>query len=200
MKKLLLCVFLLLASSTASAIESDLDQRYRIGRSMQYWGMGAGVLGGAAAVPMTAETMRVIKKLRHSNNVVEACANTVIAILVVPPMVAITGAAWGGGVGGTGVGLGGSLVARGVLIDAGGKVTMIPAITGIASLTATPALLILGLTEEDEGLIFAGIATFAGANVMLLTQSLLNGAEYRSLGGGTERNLVIPPITIGGRF
>ncbi|MFT5685430.1 MAG: hypothetical protein ACI8RZ_006381 [Myxococcota bacterium] len=199
MKTLLLAVFLLMFPPSASAMDSDLEQQYKTRRSIQYWGLGGGVVGGATAIPMTTETLRVIKSLRTSSNAVDACINAGIAIFIVPPMIVMTGATWAGGVGGTAIGLGGSLAARGTLQEAGGSVTMVPGIVGIASLSATPALLILGLESEDESLIFAGIATFAGANAMLLTQSLLNGAEYREL-TGTQRGLVIPPITISGRF
>lgn len=199
MKKLLLSVLLMLLPLSASAMDPDLEQQFQTRRAMQYWGLGGGVIGGATAVPMTITTMETIKNLRHSRNAVEACINAGIAILVVPPMIVLTGATWAGGVGGTAVGLGGSLAARSTLREAGGNVTPVPGLLGIASLSATPALLILGLDAEEESLIIAGIATFAGANAMLLTQSLLNGAEYREL-TGTERGLVIPPITFSGRF
>ena len=197
--KMLISALLMMIPLSADAIEDDLDERYRTGRAMQYWGLGSGVIGGAAAVPLTMETLRFMRSLRHHKNPVEACVKTVMAVLFLPPMLIATGAVWVGGVGGSGVGLGGSLVARGALVDAGGKVTPVPAIVGIASLSATPAFLIIGIQNQDEDLVLAGIGTFAGASALLLTQSLLNGAKYRQL-NGTQRNIVIPPITIGGRF
>jgi hypothetical protein len=198
MKKLLLAA-LLLASTPALALEGELEQQYRVRRGMEYWGLGSGVVGGALAVPLTVETLRIMEDLRHSRNPVDACVKGLLAVIILPPMFVVTGASWVGAVGGTGVGLGGSLAARGTLRDAGGRVTPVPAIGGIAALSATPALLIIGLDQEDEALVLSGIGTFAAANALLLTQSLLNGAEYRQL-SGIQRDLVIPPITISGRF
>ena len=214
MKKLLLSLALLLASAPAAALEDDLEQRYRVGQGMTYWGLGSGMVGGAAAVPLTMGTLEMLDNLRRARNPVEACANALMAIIILPPMILFSAAAWTGGATGTGIGLGGSLKSRGALIDAGGQVTPAPAILGFTALAATPPLLIFGLDQEDERLVYSGIGTFVGANAMLLTQGLLNRAEYNQLStaqrGPTSRPLslygapqhqpFVPTITIGGRF
>ena len=98
MKKLLLTLALLLAPLKSSALPADVEDRYRNRRAVSYWGLGAGVVGGALAVPMTTETMKFIESLRRSKNPVEACVKATVAIIILPPMIVMTGAAWAGAV------------------------------------------------------------------------------------------------------
>ena len=199
MKTLFLSVLLLFLPLSAAAMEPQLERQFKIRQAVQYWGLGSGVVGSAAAVPMTKKTRDTIADLRSSSNPIEACINVGLMVVITPPMVAMTSAAWIGAFSGTAVGLGGALSARSTLREAGGSVSLVPGVVGIGALSASPALLLIGVDTDDDSLFLAGIISFASANALLLTQSLLNGAEYREI-TNTTRSLVVPPITFSGRF
>ncbi|MDG1483714.1 MAG: hypothetical protein P8R54_29255 [Myxococcota bacterium] len=199
MKMLLLSALLLFLPRSAAAMEPRLEQQFKIRQAVQYWGLGSGVVGSAVAVPMTKKTRDTIADLRSSSNSIEACLNAGLLVFIAPPMIAATSIAWIGAFSGTAAGLGGALSARSTLREAGGSVSLVPGVVGVGALAASPALLLIGMDAEDDSMILAGIISFASANALLLTQSLLNGAEYREI-TNTTRSLVVPPITFSGRF